>query len=167
MFRFFTIIDRSVEEMARWFLIIGVFLMLGISILGIVFRWFNITFMWIDPSVRHLVFACTFLGGVIATGRGTHIGIDIVGKLLENRNMLKARLWVSRFVGIIAVLTIAWLVYASLHFFAMEAKYRRVRFWGIHSSYLVGIIPVGFSLIAYRFLYRLIKSFVRVENKIV
>ena len=59
--------------------------MMILSITGIVLRWFNIAFLWIDPLVRHLVFICTFLGGAIATGRGTHIGIDIIGRLLESR----------------------------------------------------------------------------------
>ena len=58
--------------------------MLFFSVLTILLRWFGQSLEFVEPFVRHLVFLSTFLGGVLATGRGTHIGIDIIGKLLES-----------------------------------------------------------------------------------
>ncbi|OUR98498.1 hypothetical protein A9Q84_03550 [Halobacteriovorax marinus] len=148
------LIDLFIEKLATWFLVIGVLTMLLFSVLAIVLRWFDMTFHWIEPFVRHLVFLSTFLGGVLATGRGTHIGIDIIGKYLESIKKDHALIWIKRIVALTSFCTLVWMIYASYGFLLIELKYGKPVFWGIQSGYLVGIIPLGFSLIAYRFFYQ-------------
>lgn len=149
-------IDRSIEWVSSWALVLAVISMLGISVLSIVLRWFDITYYWFEPFVRHVVFLSAFLGGVLATGRGTHIGIDIFGKYLENHGKTRTLHWLQVLISLVATLTLTWLVYASWKFLQIEWQWGKEGFWGIHSAYLVGIIPFGFSLIAYRFFYRFI-----------
>lgn len=156
---FFKAIDNGVEKVASWGLIVCVFIMLMLSTLVIVMRWFGITFLWFDPFIRHIVFISTFLGGVIATGRGTHIGIDILGKYLESKDLKSAQVWVQRLIAITSTFTLVWLIKASWAFMLSEFKYGKPTFFGIHSGFLTGIIPIGFALIAYRFFYLLIASF--------
>ena len=159
MIRVLFAIDRVVERFTFYALVVAVFAMLTFSVLTIVFRWFQITCLWFEPLVRHLVFSSTFLGGVIATGRGTHISIDIVGRYLENSGSKHRRIWLARTVALCCVLVLGWLIYASWKFVQVELQYGKEVFWGLHSGFLVAVIPVGFGLIGYRFLYRLARTF--------
>lgn len=156
---FFKAIDKAIEKVSGWGLVVCVMTMLFLSAAVIVMRWFNVTFLWFDPFIRHVVFISTFLGGVIATGRGTHIGIDILGKYLESKNMKSAEIWVKRLVSFVSTSTLIWLINASIGFSVSELKYGKETFFGIHSGYLTFIIPIGFGLICYRFFYLFISSF--------
>ncbi|WP_372652398.1 TRAP transporter small permease [Halobacteriovorax sp.] len=157
--KFFRVIDQIIEKLSTWTLLVSVLGMLTLSVLAIVLRWFNFTLHWIEPFVRHLVFLSTFLGGVLATGRGTHIGIDILGKYLESIHSDLLYNWIRRVISLASFLTLTWLIYASYNFLLVELKYGKPVFWGIESGYLVAIIPFGFALIAYRFFYLFISSF--------
>lgn len=157
--KLFKLLDQLIEKISTWTLLVSVLAMLTLSVLAIVLRWFNLTLHWIEPFVRHLVFLSTFLGGVLATGRGTHIGIDILGKYLESINSDSLYTWIRRVISLSSFLTLSWLIYASYNFLVIELKYGKPVFWGIESGYLVAIIPLGFGLIAYRFFYLFISSF--------
>ena len=58
-----------------------------------------------------------------------------------------------------AFVVLCWLIKASVDFTIVEFRYGRLAFLEIHTGFLVTIIPVGFSLIAYRFFYRFVNSF--------
>lgn len=162
---FFRAIDKAVEKFASYGLVVCVLTMLFLSTLVIVIRWFGVTFLWFDPFIRHIVFISTFLGGVIATGRGTHIGIDILGKYLESKGNISAQIWIQRLIAITSFGTLAWLIQAAWAFMLSEMKYGKPTFFGIHSGYLTAIIPVGLALIAYRFFYLLLNSFTEEGQK--
>lgn len=162
--RILHLIDDVIEKIAGYGLIVSVFFMLTLSVLTIVLRWFNITYLWFDPFVRHLVFLSAFLGGVVATGRGTHIGIDILGKYLERKHEAKAMQFVKRIISLVSFLVLIWLIVASSQLLKVEIEYGRPSFLGIHSALLVGIIPFGFALIGYRFFYLFIASFMDEEG---
>lgn len=158
--KFVSSIDKIIEKVSAVSLVIAVGLMLLLTLINIVGRWVNIPIMWIDPAVRHLVFLSTFLGGVIATGRGTHVGIDIITKYLENKKLDHLKQVVQQFINAVALITLIWLVYASYLFFKVELQYGKAHFLGIHSAALVFIIPFGFGLIAYRFFNRFLVGFI-------
>lgn len=158
--KFLAAIDKIIEKFSGYVLIGSVFTMLLFSVLNIVLRWFETTIHWVEPLVRHLVFLSAFLGGVIATGRGTHIGIDILGKYFESKGMMKWFKAAKRLIYADSFLVLVWMIYASFNFIKVELKYGKPVFWGIHSGVLVGIIPFGFALICYRFFYLLVDSFV-------
>ena len=149
-------LDQIIKGSTEKILVVIVLVMLLLSVAVIVLRWINLSFMWIEPLVRHLVFLSAFLGGVLATGRGTHIGIDIVGKYLETKDLRDASLWIGALISFICFVTLFWLVKSSAEFVAVEAKYGKEVFLGIHAKFLVAIIPFGFSLIGLRFLFRFI-----------
>lgn len=155
----FRVIDRSIEKGSAALLVISVALMLGLSVLAIVLRWFETSFLWLEPFVRHLVFLSTFLGGVIATGRGTHIAIDVLAKKIEHDGPDWLKKLNVRILNAAACASLVWLIKASWEFTQIELEYGREVFWNIHSGVLVGLIPFGLSLIAYRFFYRFLSSF--------
>ena len=153
------LIDKGIEKGSSLILVVSIFLMLGFSLLIIGLRWIDISIPWFESFVRHLVLLATFLGGVLATGRGTHIGIDILSKYLESQNLLKYKVWVNRVVYLASTFTLVWLIKACWIFMKSEMEYPQEGFLGINSGYLVGIIPIGFTLIAYRFFYKFVASF--------
>lgn len=152
-------IDNGVDRVATWGLVATVIGMLLFSVLTIVLRWFNTSIMWFDPLVRHLVFLSAFLGGVIATGRGTHIAIDILGKFFETHHKHHLKKIHFQCTAFISMAVIFWLTKASWDFMIVEFQYGKIEFLGIHSGVLVGIIPVGLFLIGVRFFCLMICSF--------
>lgn len=151
--------DGFIEKLATWLLVICVMSMLLFSSLSIVVRWFQHNITWIDPFVRHLVFLGTFLGGVIATGKGTHIGIDIVGKFVESRGWHSAKDLIQKIIMISSLLVLVWLIKSGIDFTKVEMEFSKEEFWGIGSGYLVMIIPAGLALLAIRFFLVFLLSF--------
>lgn len=152
-------IDRCLNKATSHTLVFTILIMLLFSVVSILLRFFNISFLWIEPFVRHLVFLSIFLGGIIATGKGTHIGIDIIGKFLEGKGLFKIKRIITLITNIISFVTLFWLAYASISFVKVELEFGKIIFFGIHSGVLVMIIPIGFSLIAFRFFVASINYF--------
>jgi TRAP-type C4-dicarboxylate transport system permease small subunit len=157
--KFVKTLDDMIEKGVSYLLVSSVLTILFLSVLVIVLRWFSISFSWYDPLVRHLVFLTAFLGGSIATGRGTNIAIDVVGRYLDASKNESIKDWIERFILLVSLGTLLWLIKAGIEFCKVELEYGSPTFWGIHSGVLVGIIPVGFGIISIRLFLRFIKSF--------
>lgn len=157
-------LDEILEQFSYRTLVLALILMLGLSLVNITFRWFNITFLWIDPVVRHLVFFSAFLGGSLATGSSKHIGIDLITKFLDKPQFTIYKKWHLRLVSLAATVVLIWLTVTSIDFAQVEFQYGRAHFLNIHSGYLVSIIPFGFCLISLRFFFRFVLSFSLDEN---
>lgn len=152
--------DWAVDKFSSYLLVGSVLVILFLSTSSIVLRWFHINFQWIEPMVRHLVFVCAFLGGVIATGRGTHIGIDLVGKFVESRNWHHLKVWITRLIMFVSGVVLLWLIKAGIDFTVVEMEFTKdVGLGFLQSGHLVAIIPIGLGLIALRFFLLLILSF--------
>lgn len=151
--------DELLDKFCLGFLCLSLAVMVLLTILNILLRLKSMTFFWIDPLNRHLVFFSAFLGGALATGRGTHISIDMISKIIEAKGWHKASVYIQRLIALVSFLATFWLIFAGLDFFKMEQDFGKELFWGIHSSYFVFIIPLGFSLIAFRFFVLVLKSF--------
>lgn len=139
--------DRTIEGL----LVFSVVALMAFSLLTMIFRWTQVSALWVDPLVRHLVFINIFLGGVIACQKGQHIGIDILGKLLEGKKHQKLRRGWQVFLSLVSMLGSLALSYSGYEYFLIEREYGDIGMLGVHTSFLVGIIPVGFLLIAIRF----------------
>lgn len=151
--------DWLIEKVTTYLLVFSVMAMLSLSSLSIVARWFHQNITWIDPFVRHLVFFSAFLGGVIATGQGTHIGIDIIGKFVESRGWHKAKSFINKTIFISSIVVLVWMIKSGLDFTRVEMEFSKEEFWGIQSGYLVMLIPIGLGLLLIRFFLIFLLSF--------
>lgn len=151
-------IDEVIDRICTWGLFISLGVMIALTLLNIVLRWFSTTVLWVEPLVRQLVFLAAFLGGIIATGSRSHIAIDLVSRLLEALDKPKLKNVIDRLIIIFCLISVIWLAYAGYSFMLIEAEYGRIEFLGIHSSVFVGIIPVGLLVIAFRFLHHFLCS---------
>ena len=145
-------IDGWLENIAKISIVICVFGMLSLSVLSIVLRWFEVSLLWIEPLVRHLVFLAAFIGGSLATGAGQHIKIDLLARLLEKIEKPFLKKIVELITLALTLLACLILVKASYSLAAIEFEYGKPQFLGIHSGYLLSIIPVGMGFICLRVL---------------
>ena len=156
-------IDKFIESLAKSGLVVCIALMLGLTLINIVLRWFGNTWLWVDPTVRHMVFVCAFLGGTLATGTKNHIRIDLVSRYLEARRSHTAHKIIETIVAVVCFVTVVWLVISGIDLAKVEFEFGKAHFLNIHSGFLVSIIPVGLSLIAYRFFFSIIANIVNKE----
>ena len=157
-------VDTFLEKVSLYSLIVSVLGMLLLTLLTIVLRWFSVTYLWMDPLIRHLVFLSTFLGGVLATGSKQHIAIDIIYKMAEQKGKEKLTLLFQFVTALVSALTLVWLITAALQFVDNAFKYEKVVFLGIHRGVLVSIIPFGLGLISYRFIVIAVESLMKLIN---
>lgn len=141
---------KQVNKAFDSLLSILIYVSLGIIILAsmtsIILRWCEISLLWIDPLVRHLVFVLTFFGGAVALGDNQHIKIDLVNNFLEKKNKTQIKKWVELAQSLVVLVGLLVLFYASYQFLLVEIEYGKEEFLGLHSSTLIGILPFGFTL---------------------
>jgi TRAP-type C4-dicarboxylate transport system permease small subunit len=154
-------IDSLLDKISFYGIVVAVLLMLSLTVLNIVLRWFNTSILWIDPLVRHLVFLSAFLGGSLATGKDNHIRIDLASKALESMNKPALKIWVERFIYIVTLIALVLLTKAGVDFTKMELEFGKNVFLGLHSGVLVSIIPFGMGLIGLRYLLRFLLTFTK------
>lgn len=159
-------IDWAVEKFSSVLLVASILAILFCSSLSIILRWFQINLTWIDPFVRHLVLAGTFLGGVVATGRGNHIGIDLISKFLEVKGKDHAKVIVNQIILLTSGIILIWLIKSGLDFTKVEMEFSKEEFWGLQSGYLVAMIPAGLTLICIRFFTLFILTFDKKEGAV-
>ena len=157
-------LDTGLERLVTYLLVFSVLAMLSLSSFSIVIRWFQHNITWIDPFVRHLVFFSAFLGGIIATGQGTHIGIDILGKFVESKGWHGLRTVITKIVYITSMIVLVWLIKSGIDFTRIEMEFSKEEFWGIQSGYLVMLIPIGLGLLLLRFFFVFLLSFRKKEG---
>lgn len=127
-------------------------LFLGLVVLGLAqigFR--NLAGMalpWADGAMRAIVLWLAMVGGVVATGRLRHIRIDLIERWLPPRGVV----WLRRGVfGATALICLA-LTWTSLDVVALEYEFQAVAFLDVPNWVVQLIVPVGFGLMAARFL---------------
>ena len=162
--KFFSTIDLIIEKTCIGVLVLAVMLMLGFSCAVIVLRMFETSYLWIDPFLRHLVFFSAFLGGCLATGNGTHIGIDALSRMLESYNFKRTKYALSIVVYLVCFIISIALTKVSVDFVKMELEFGHEIFMGVTSGQAVMSIPLGFGLIAYRYFYLFLRAIVEPEK---
>lgn len=158
LYKAFRFVDRRLEQICSWALVSIIFSLLIFGVMGIVLRWFNSSPVWIEPLVRHLVFFTAFFGGIIATGRNSHISIDILSRYFQALERKKIQVRFNRAIFAISSLVAFWLGCTSYHFFEIEMRYGKEVLFGLKSGHLVFIIPFGFFLISYRYFFHFLAS---------
>ena len=109
---------------------------------------FDTGFAWADPVLRLLVLWVGLLGALAASRTDKHIAIDVFSRLLGPRTLAGARSITTLFTAAISGL----IAYHGGRFVAMEREAGIIGVAGMPAWILESIIPVGFGLIAGRYL---------------
>jgi len=104
--------------------------------------------IWGDVLVRILVLWIGMTGAVVASRRGEHINVDIFTHYLP----ASARAVVKAFVAILTATVCTLASYYSFKFVAAEVAFGGTAFADIPVWLCQVIIPVGFAMIALRYL---------------
>lgn len=156
--RFVRSFDNFLDKLSRWGIVSALFIILFLSVLSIILRWLGQSVMWMEPLTRHLVFLSAFLGASLATTRNEHIKVDVLTKLLDRSSSRVLHWGHKNIVSLFCFLVCGALMKSGWDFFLSEKEFGAPSFLDIHSSILVGIIPLGMGLLTLRFLNRFLLS---------
>jgi TRAP-type C4-dicarboxylate transport system permease small subunit len=164
MEKFIQVFDEVLEKLSRWGLVFCLFVILFFAVLSIVLRWLGSSPLWLEPLIRHVVFLSAFLGGSLATSKDVHIKVDILTHLIQKSRSKLLHWFHKNLVSLFCFVTCLTLLKSSWDFFLVEKEFGGMAFLGIHSAWLVFIIPLGTALISLRFFNRLILGLIQGES---
>lgn len=157
-----TRIDTAIARFEAWLIISFLTLMVTLTFFQVVLRslfiyahagWANDLmgrFDWAEPFVRLLVLWVSFLGASLVTGENKHIKIDLLTHLIPVSWLPLRELLLSLAGTVVSALMIR----ASLFYLRTEMSFGGNIFLGLPTWIAQVILPVGFSLICFRFLLR-------------
>ncbi|NNE44508.1 MAG: TRAP transporter small permease subunit [Gemmatimonadetes bacterium] len=108
---------------------------------------FDSGLLWIDPLLRHLVLLLAFTGAVAATGTKRHVQINVLGRLLRGAGQRIG----GTAIALVAAGGSLALAHAGLELLREELDFSEVVFLGIESWIVVGVFPLAFLVLAFRF----------------
>jgi TRAP-type C4-dicarboxylate transport system permease small subunit len=158
------LIDKVVEVIERYLIIIFLTLMVVLTFFNILLRslythghiqWANAVLGkvdWSEPFTRLLVLWVTFLGASLLTKENRHIKIDIMRSLIPKHWLAWRDLLISLSCLIICVL----MVKASIAYTLMEIDFGSNLLLGIPAWICQLILPLGFAVMAFRFFLEII-----------
>ncbi len=127
--------------------------MVGLACLQIILRnFFSTGITSAEIVLRHLTLGLTFLGASLATREGRHLKIDIVPRIVSKR--LKGLLGVI--TGILSATVCVILARAGWNFVQLEQQSQSMFVLGIPLWIAKLVIPLGFLLIAFRIILRMV-----------
>lgn len=103
---------------------------------------------WADPSLRTIVLWLAMMGAMAATREHSHIRIDILSRFLPARAKQISSRITNLFTGVVCGL-LAW---HGARFVYFEWQDGMMLFDDIPAWYAEAIIPIGFGIMAIRFL---------------
>jgi len=137
---------HGVEDGLLALVVVGMILLAGSQIL--LRNLFDTGFVWADPVLRVLVLWVGLLGALAASRTDKHISIDVFSRLLGPRSLGAVQSATTLFTATVSGL----IAYHSGRFVAMEREAGIIGVAGLPAWLLQVIIPVGFGLIALRYL---------------
>ena len=153
-------IDRLIALIEGWLIIVFLGLMVTLTFLQVVLRdlftfahiqWANIVMGhmdWTEPMVRLFVLWLTFLGASLLTDESKHIKIDLMSTLLPQKWQPFRELILS----LACVIIMSLMVKASIGYIQIEMEFGEALFLSIPTWAGELILPIGFSLILFRFI---------------
>ena len=109
---------------------------------------FDIGFAWADPLLRVLVLWVGLMGALAASRTDKHIAIDVFSRLLGPRTLAIAKSLTALFTATVSGL----IAFHAGRFVAMEYEAGITGVAGLPAWLLELILPLGFGLIAVRYL---------------
>ena len=152
-------LDRVIAIVEGWLIVIFLGLMVTLTFFQVILRglfthahmqWANAIMGhvdWTEPMVRLFVLWLTFLGASLLTGDRKHIKIDLMSTLLPKRWQPFRELILS----LACIIVMALMVSASLGYMKLEMEFGGTLFLAIPAWIGQLILPIGFSLILFRF----------------
>jgi TRAP-type C4-dicarboxylate transport system permease small subunit len=159
-------LDRLLMKFEGWLIVLFLSTMVSLTFFQVILRafythaqfyWANAVLGhldWAEPLVRLLVLWITFLGASLLTGDNKHIKIDLMSAILPPKWITYRELILALFTAVISSL----LLKASIEHVSMEMAFGGALFLQLPSWIGQLILPIGFSIITFRFLLRCVEQ---------
>ncbi|MBT3255387.1 MAG: TRAP transporter small permease subunit [Deltaproteobacteria bacterium] len=157
-------IDRALARIEGWLIIALLWAMVVLTFVQVIFRslythghflWANEmlgSLDWSGPLVQLLVLWLTLLGSSLLTREGKHIKIDLFGALLPPK-WLPVRGFI---LAVVSVCIIGIMVKVCIDYVIMEMEFGGTSLFYLPSWVGQIILPLGFTLLFFRFLIKAI-----------
>jgi C4-dicarboxylate transporter DctQ subunit len=156
------ILNRWIEKTETAVLVLVLGFMVIFAFLQVVLRnFFDEGILWGDTLLRHLVLWIGFIGASLATRESKHINIDLFNRFLSERGKQVSYLISNLFSVFICII----LTKAGWTFTLDEKMMGTTIFSDVPVWYFQIIIPIGFLLIAFRFLIHAFENLVSLTEK--
>ena len=109
---------------------------------------FDSGIVWIDPLLRVMVLWITIFGAVVATRTDNHIRIDYFTRYFST----STNVWLLRSVYVFSLMICGLISWHAMRFVLMDYEVGTIAFSGVPAWITALIIPLGFFLMALRFL---------------
>jgi TRAP-type C4-dicarboxylate transport system permease small subunit len=154
MQKFISILDQKLAFIENSLLLVTLTVMVLMAFLQVLLRnLFSYGILWGDIFLRHLVLWVGFLGASLATRESKHISIDIMSKLFSSGKLRYIRIFIDLITAIVCFI----LAHAGYRFLLEEIAAGTKLFNEVPAWWFQLIIPVGFTLIGIRFIFKIIE----------
>ncbi len=154
--KFLNWIENKLSTVENYSLVFLLTTMVVLSCLQVILRnVFDSGFFWADQFLRHLVLWVALLGASQATKSMKHINIDVFSRLLKD----KTKKIVQTCTYIFSLIVTCILSKAAWEFIAMERESEIDFIWGLNTWIFKLIIPIGMTLICFRFIVNIFNLF--------
>lgn len=162
-------IDKIIARAERWLIVCSLGIMVILTFFNVILRalythahiqWANTILGqvdWTETLVRLLILWVTFLGASLLTGDNRHIKIDIMTPMLSKK-FLPIR---EALLSLVCVIICIILLKASIDYIRIEMEFGGELFYGLPIWLGQIILPIGFSVILFRFLLLMITSTIK------
>lgn len=148
-------LDRLFYRIEYGLLVVSLGSMVILAFAQVVLRnFFGTGIVWADTIVRHLVLWSGFVGAALATSEERHISIDAFTKFLSPR----IKHIVSVFASLFAVIACYYLALAAWEYVLEERTHGGELVLSIQTWVALLIIPIGYFLLAFHFLIKVIEN---------
>ena len=162
MLKIITGVDKGLMRIKNILIIILLSVMVLMAFLQVVLRnLFSMGILWADIFLRHLVLWVGFIGASLATREAKHINIDVLTRLVPSTKQPYFKI----FIDLVSTTVCVILARAGYKFVSYEIEAGTILFNDIPAWIFQSIIPVGFALIAFRFILNLIEEIIRIVSK--
>ena len=144
---------RSLHLFEDAALILALLVMLSMALLQIIMRnFFDSGFLWAESFLRVLVLWIAMLGAMVATRERNHINIDLISRFAKSDLMT----WVSILTHLFSALVCAVCAFDAVSYIQYEFEDGTIAFGVVPVWICQSIVPVGFGIMALRFLMALV-----------
>jgi TRAP-type C4-dicarboxylate transport system permease small subunit len=142
-------IDQAIDTLVSWLIVAVLGLMIVMAFGQVVLRnIFHSNIEWGDIFLRHLVLWVGFFGAIIATGERRHLKIEFISKLVPKKFHKLFLILTHLFAAFVCY----FLMQAAISFVRSEIETASVLILNLPTWYFIIVIPVGYAVIAFRFL---------------
>ena len=138
-----------INKLEDWFLILTLAVMVVLAVAQIFYRnIFGEGVVWIDPLLRILVLWVAIAGAVVATRTDNHIRIDFFTRYISKKYIK----YLQRSVYAFCIFVCSFIAWHAVRFVQMDYEYETIAFANVPAWITELIIPIGFFMIAVRYL---------------